>query len=77
MYTSHDRIPKLMKTTPPDEHVWVIAGAWMVTVEAIESGTLVMNEDNMLTSSPGPGCFKCEESYSPQLAAQPCRGSWE
>lgn len=54
------------------KHLWTCVASWKIIDPTAESFTL--DTENLL-SIDGPGCFKCESVYSPELAAQPCGGS--
>jgi hypothetical protein len=67
------------------EHLWVMTAAWRVsdpakafaasvTREFDADNALLLDQENILALA-GPGCYKCEREYSPQLAAIPCIGS--
>ncbi len=47
------------------EHLWVYTG---------QKEGVNLDLENLLTID-GPGCFICEEIFSPQLAALPCPGN--
>lgn len=63
-----------MKDPGPGKHLWIIAGCWRVDPESIAGRDCHLDIENLL-SLDGPGCFKCEQHYSPELAAKPCSGS--
>lgn len=52
------------------EHLWTWAAAWRCVDP--ESDTVNLDSENLLTIS-GPGCFYCEEPYSPRVAHRRCR----
>jgi len=60
----------------PGAHVWVMLGAWQIPdPSAITSReTFTLDHENLINLS-GPGCYKCEQEYSPELAASPCTGN--
>jgi hypothetical protein len=55
------------------EHLWIVSAAWLVTDPAA-SGQKLLDSENVVQFG-GPGCWKCEEAYSPALAGRPCTGS--
>jgi hypothetical protein len=68
----------------PGQHLWVMTAAWRLTdpekayaatmtPEFDEENAYLLDQENILALA-GPGCYKCEELYSPTLAALPCRG---
>jgi hypothetical protein len=69
----------------PGEHLWIMTAAWRLTdpakayaatmtPEFDEDNSYLLDGENIISLA-GPGCFKCEQIYSPTLAAQPCTGS--
>lgn len=56
----------------PGEHLWVAVGMWRLADPA--NPRLDLDIENLMTIE-GPGCFICEETYTPDLAAEPCRGT--
>lgn len=54
------------------EHLWIIAGMWRV-MPPIADRVVDLDLENLL-SLDGPGCFWCEEHWTPELAAKPCKG---
>jgi hypothetical protein len=61
----------------PGKHLWTVTAAWSVDPETFTgdgSDVHHFDHENMLLIA-GPGCYKCEASYTPELAARPCRGS--
>lgn len=54
------------------EHCWVVAGVWSVQPRA--GGEYLLDTENLI-SLDGPGCFHCEEYWSPEIAAKPCPGT--
>ena len=63
----HAKIPK----TGFGEHLWTIIGMWRVRPDA--SKRYELDHENLLTIE-GPGCFHCEQKWTPELAKQPCPG---
>lgn len=54
------------------QHLWTTLAMW--EVDPTQTEAVYLDTENLLTIE-GPGCYKCEEVYSPELAAKPCRGS--
>ena len=52
------------------EHLWIMTGLWKV----VPNRDQVFLDMENLISIDGPGCFWCEEIYSPAVAAKQCRG---
>lgn len=63
----HTTIP----TPAPGQHLWATFGVWRVADPAATRFHLDL--ENLLTLE-GPGCFLCEQQYTPELAARPCPG---
>jgi len=53
------------------EHLWIIAAAW----HAINPGNphRLLDAENLLSIN-GPGCWKCELPWSPEIDGTPCTG---
>jgi hypothetical protein len=69
----------------PGAHMWVMTAAWRVldpekadraarTKQFDAENAYLLDAENLIVLG-GPGCFKCEEIYTPTLAAVPCVGS--
>ena len=56
----------------PGVHLWIVVGIWAVS-EPKGQDKYHLDLENLL-SLEGPGCFWCEEPWTPTLAANPCRG---
>ena len=56
---------------PPGQHLWSVLGVWRVIDPEAEA--INLDTGNLLTVE-GPGCWACGEPYTPQTAAQPCKG---
>lgn len=72
---SYDAIGKFRVELPaqiPGKHLWIMAGVWRVTPPF--GGQQVLLDMENLISLDGPGCFWCEEHWTPALAQQPCKG---
>lgn len=52
------------------EHLWIMTGLWRVNPTRDQ---VHLDMENLI-SVDGPGCFWCEETYSPALSAKQCRG---
>jgi hypothetical protein len=56
------------------EHLWVVVGMWKCDPEKMTTGgTAILDHENLLNVSV-PGCYHCEEPYSPRLAIRRCKG---
>lgn len=66
----------------PGQHVWVVTAAWQVTdpekayrasrtAQFDADNSILLDRENIIAFA-GPGCFKCEREYSPELAGRPC-----
>jgi hypothetical protein len=64
---------RLERADVPGRHLWVITGMWLIA-DPSQRENVQLDSENLLTVQ-GPGCFKCEQPYSRQLARRPCRGS--
>lgn len=58
----------------PGKHLWIVTGMWRIDPEHCKAGAQVHLDTENLLNLAGPGCFWCEEEWTPELAAQPCRG---
>jgi hypothetical protein len=58
-------------TPRPGEHLWTVIGMWQVTNPTADR--IDLDAENLLTIE-GPGCYVCEQTWSPDIAAQPCPG---
>lgn len=56
----------------PGQHLWTVMGMWHI-VDPSNTTQQILDVENLLTIE-GPGCYICEESYTPERAAQPCPG---
>jgi hypothetical protein len=66
---------RLLIANRPGEHLWALTAAWRVTDPASVSDPSVLkllDSENMIIFG-GPGCLKCDESYSPTLSRR-CDG---
>jgi hypothetical protein len=67
---------RLTAADRPGEHLWIMTAAWLLADPASASDPSkikLMDRENLVTLA-GPGCWKCEEEYSPRLAKRRCRG---
>jgi hypothetical protein len=56
----------------PGEHMWTVVGMWRIA-NPNRGGRIDLDLENLVTLE-GPGCFVCEQPYTPELAAKPCAG---
>jgi hypothetical protein len=70
-----EEIPRHLHNAPltsmPGQHLWAVIA--IHRVNPVMPQPWVMSADNLLTAE-GPGCFFCNQKYSPDAAAQPCPG---
>jgi len=56
-------------------HLWMIFSCFRVDPTKVLYGSpYELTNENLITIE-GPGCFKCEEVYSPERAGRRCTGS--
>lgn len=55
----------------PGEHLWIAIGMWQIKDPANDQ--YMLDVENLMNIE-GPGCYVCEEHYSPEVAAKPCEG---
>lgn len=55
----------------PGKHLWTVVTMFSVNPS---SGEFTLDHENLVTIV-GPGCYKCEEGFTPELGAAPCLGS--
>lgn len=70
-----EAVSKYGKDVPrplPGIHMWVITGAWHI-VDPSPVASVHLDVENLLTLG-GPGCYECEQMWTPAIAAQPCPG---
>lgn len=70
----HAEFPKPV----PGQHLWTLIGMWRIDPATLAASgptaaPVLLDHEN-LVSIEGPGCFWCEQPYSPDLAAEPCAG---
>jgi hypothetical protein len=60
---------------PKGEHLWVVTGLWRTADPSgvVEGRRILLDAENLL-SIDGPGCYVCEQVWSPELEKQPCPG---
>lgn len=68
-----DRIPEFDPRT--GDHLWNVIAMFRINPAAAAdpTATPMLDGENLL-SILGPGCFYCEEVYTPRLALRRCRG---
>lgn len=58
----------------PDGHVWALFAMFRCArPDRYTEEEQTMDTENLLQVS-GPGCYRCEQMYSPDVAALPCPG---
>jgi hypothetical protein len=70
-----DRVPEFDKRT--GDHLWIMLACWRVDPAKLArplDGPSLLDSENMLTLN-GPGCYFCEQIYSPRLATRRCKGT--
>jgi hypothetical protein len=68
-------LARLAVADGPAEHLWCVTAVWRIPDPRTRDDTsMLLDVENMIGFG-GTGCFKCEQAYSEQLAAQPCTGS--
>lgn len=68
-----DRIPPFDPRT--GDHLWTVVTAYRVEPAgfADPTATPMLDRENLLSVA-GPGCFYCEQPYTPLLASRRCKG---
>lgn len=70
-----DRVPDYDPRS--GDHLWIVTTAYQVDPEHWRSPdptvTPMLDHENLLSVA-GPGCFYCEQVYTPQLAKRRCKG---
>ena len=66
-HKQHADIPEL----PHGQHLWAIFGVWRIVDPT--ASRIDLDYENLITID-GPGCYVCEETYSPKMAERPCPG---
>jgi hypothetical protein len=68
-----DRLPAFDPRT--GDHLWIVSTTYRVDPAqwADPTHTPILDTENLLLVSP-PGCWHCEQLYTPQLAKRRCRG---
>lgn len=70
-----DRIPDYDPRT--GNHLWIVTTAHQVDPAQWRSNDLtvtpMLDHENLLSVA-GPGCFHCEQHYTPLLATRRCKG---
>ncbi len=61
---------------PKGEHLWTITGLWKINEPskvASSDQPVQLDLENLLTID-GPGCYVCEQMWTPEIEKQPCPG---
>lgn len=70
-----DRIPDYDPRT--GNHLWIVTSVYQVDPQQWRSDdptvTPMLDHENLLSVA-GPGCFYCEQVYTPLLATRRCKG---
>lgn len=67
-----DRFEELIKRKlSQKEHLWTLITMFSVNPEDMEDWNL--DRENLISVTP-PGCYICEQPYSPGIAMMKCRG---
>ncbi|MEU4750022.1 hypothetical protein AB0F93_03440 [Micromonospora tulbaghiae] len=71
-----DRVPEYDPRS--GDHLWTVTCAYRVdperfTGERAGDGPALLDLENLLLTA-GPGCFFCEQTWSPRLARRRCPG---
>jgi hypothetical protein len=67
---------RLRAADRPGAHLWIMTAGWLIADPATVSDPDVikwLDRENLVVMA-GPGCYKCEEPWSPELEARICRG---
>jgi hypothetical protein len=73
---ARNRYGRTPPTPAPGVHLWVIVGAWRIINPATTkdpTGEIHLDVENLITLD-GPGCFVCEQQWTPDLGCRPCPG---
>jgi len=58
------------------KHLWTVMALYRITNPAVSQdpgGQILMDRENLLTIE-GPGCFKCEKPWTPDIGRRFCQG---
>ena len=58
------------------KHLWMIIGIWRVTNPSTvddPDGQFILDTENLMTLE-GPGCYKCEQPWTPEREKKWCNG---
>jgi hypothetical protein len=66
-----DRIPEFDPRS--GEHYWIVLTTYKVDPEKFTKGEGFLDTENLVSVSP-PGCYHCEQVYTPYLAHRRCKG---
>ncbi len=67
-----DRIPDYDPRS--GEHLWIMTGAWKVDPKTFTSGEQGILDHESLLIIAGPGCYYCEQKYTPWVFNRRCKG---
>lgn len=75
---SGDQLTRIYDRDPlagvgPTDHVWAMFAMFKVDITKVFSGQSHLDTENLVTIS-GPGCYRCEQTYTAAIAAAPCPG---
>lgn len=75
---SGDQFTKIWERDPladvgPTDHVWALFAMFRVDINTVFDGQSHLDTENLVTIS-GPGCYRCEQTYTAAIAAAPCPG---
>lgn len=61
------------------QHLWVMTAGWLIAdpASAYDPGVIKLMDRENLVIMAGPGCYKCEQPYSPRIARRTCHGKIE
>lgn len=67
---------RLAAADVPGQHLWVFTAAWIATAphSAADPDVLKILDRENLIGFAGPGCYKCEQQWSPRMEHRTCRG---
>jgi hypothetical protein len=59
------------------KHLWIVMALYGIQDPAASmdpNGQIIMDRENLLTIE-GPGCWKCEKSWTPDVGRRYCQGA--
>jgi hypothetical protein len=71
-YEAIDKYHADLKDPGRGKHMWTMLAMFIIG-DPGKKDVVHMDMENLLTIE-GPGCFKCEQIYSPDLARRFCQG---